>query len=208
MEQTRDDAVAALREHLAWLRRSGAAFDAGDESEAKRIAVAIRGLVHDKGSSHSILWFLGVKDDLRYVDSGDPPIEPEPGRFLWHMGFGLVGVTAVDGVMKYVAPLGGRSRLEAAEFLTWWRRSIFENPGITFSREDLVLHLANQEGGAHFDARLREPYGGLARGNALGYTFGDSDGTERPAPSPVPANVRQIGWELQTTIEEQLPDLL
>lgn len=30
----------------------------------------------------------------------------------------------------------------------------------------------------------------------------------QPAKSPVPANVRQIAWELQTTIEEQLADLL
>jgi hypothetical protein len=55
MQQSRDDAVEALREQLGFLRRSGEAFDAGDTSEAKRVAVAVRVLVWDKGRNRSVL---------------------------------------------------------------------------------------------------------------------------------------------------------
>jgi hypothetical protein len=46
------------------IQSSGAAFDAGQTSEAKRLSTAIRILVHDTGVSKSLLGQLGVKDAL------------------------------------------------------------------------------------------------------------------------------------------------
>lgn len=60
--------------------------------------------------------------------------------------------------------------------------------------------VANKEGGAHVDPELGEAYVELTRLNSLGWGF-VIDGVEHDAGSPVPVNVRQIAWELQTTIE-------
>lgn len=210
VRQTREDATAALRANLGFLRRSGEAFDDGEVSEAMRIAVTIRVLVHETRRSHSILGILGVKDRLRLIDTADRPPTPDAeGVLHWSMGFGLAAVTIVDGALQYIAPLDGRPRLEPALFEQWWERPIVADMAQNaFSRSDMVLHLANQEGGAHYDEELRQPYADLAKSNSLGYYFSDAAGDAQPAGSPVPANVRQIGWELQTTIEEQLTHLL
>ena len=50
-------------------------------------------------------------------------------------------------------------------------------------------------------------YGRLARSNSLGLAFGRGD-EWITAGSPVPVNVRQIGWEIETTIEQQLGHLI
>ena len=44
-----------LHEQLAFLESSAAAFDAGMDGEAKRLAVALRVLLHDTKNSHSLL---------------------------------------------------------------------------------------------------------------------------------------------------------
>jgi hypothetical protein len=60
-DQTREDLVAHLREQYGFLAVSCELFDQGNEAEAKRIAVAIRTLVHDTPASHSLLEQLGYK---------------------------------------------------------------------------------------------------------------------------------------------------
>src|SRR4051794_39690166 len=67
----RDDAELRrkLAEQLDFLRRSVDLFDAGHESEAIRLAVPIRVLVHDTGKSTSLLQLLGVKDTQRFHDT-------------------------------------------------------------------------------------------------------------------------------------------
>jgi hypothetical protein len=71
----------------------------------------------------------------------------------------------------------------------------------------LVLGLAHTDGGAHVDPELEEAYAELSRDNSLGLTFYQND--ERlPDTSPVPANVRQIAFEVEKTILEQLEDVL
>jgi peptide subunit release factor RF-3 len=50
---TRQDLIRQLRDQVAFLRASGASFDAGMESEAKRLATTIRVLIHDTARSQS-----------------------------------------------------------------------------------------------------------------------------------------------------------
>jgi hypothetical protein len=210
VRQSHDDAIRALQANVRFLRRSGEAFDAGDEAEAGRVALAVRVLVWDKGQNKSLLGILGHKDSLEYVDTANEPIEKRPGILTWPTQWGLAGFTALPGGgAGWEASLEGRPRLEPARFSTWWERPLITDPeGNEFSREDLVLFLVHKEGAAHFEPVLPAPYGELVRLNSLGYSFSDAEGEMRPAGSLVPANVRQIGWELQTTIEEQLADLL
>lgn len=61
-------------------------LDAGDLSEAKRIAVAVRNLVHDTSTSTSILSTLNLKSELRFVDTSLEPPVAEPGVLTWTIG--------------------------------------------------------------------------------------------------------------------------
>ena len=85
-----------LAEELRFLASSGRAFDQGELSESKRIALVIRVLVHDTGASHSLLAQLGIKDTLAWADSA-PVIDNDPnivGRSpgLTSMGIGAEGI--------------------------------------------------------------------------------------------------------------------
>ena len=192
-----------LFEQLDFLRSSIEAYDAGKEHEAKRLSVPIRTLVHSTGRSTSLLHHLGVQDRLGWVDRGAP--EPPPGARV--ISFGLcvvrmrfdIGETFYEPALKELAP----DRFHPpVSFEDWWRRVILQDQrGNGFSRADLVLALANQDGGAHIDAALDEKYRQLARENSIGFTQGQN---QPIANSIVHASVRHIAGEFVQTIESSL----
>lgn len=55
----RRDLAVKLREQLEFIERSCSAYDEGHRSEAIRIAVAIRVLLHDSRTSTSLMKHLG-----------------------------------------------------------------------------------------------------------------------------------------------------
>src|SRR5215213_9256029 len=61
--------LSYLREQVRFLRSSAKAYDDGDEAEERRLATAIRVLVHDTGQSHSLLGQLGLKERLHWTDT-------------------------------------------------------------------------------------------------------------------------------------------
>lgn len=76
-----------------------------------------------------------------------------------------------------------------------------DKAGNTFSRRDIVLAVANQDGGAHVDPELDEDYAALSKDNTLGWHF-SVGGTETEFPdNPVPASIRQIAHEVLVTLE-------
>lgn len=91
-----------LHEQRGFLEVSAASYDNGIESEAKRLAVAIRVLVYDRGRSKSLLTHLGVKAHLGFSDTalGVPP----PGVVIVHAGL-CKATTTVGG------PRSGRASL-------------------------------------------------------------------------------------------------
>jgi hypothetical protein len=60
--QSPDQLRAQLKDQLAFIARSANAFDAGATEEAKRIATAVRVLVHDTKASISLLRQLSLKE--------------------------------------------------------------------------------------------------------------------------------------------------
>jgi hypothetical protein len=74
--------------------------------------------------------------------------------------------------------------------------------------------MANKAGGAHVDPEIKSRCVALTRLNSLEWGYGPSYVTVDPGPNdqpmgnPVPANVRQIAYEVETAITEQLGHLL
>jgi hypothetical protein len=93
-------------------------------------------------------------------------------------------------------------------FADWWSQSVVKDDrGEGFSRRKLVLALANKDGGVHVDPEVDRAYADLSRNNSLGWII-RADGVESPMRSPVPASVRQIGFELEYSLATQLPTVL
>lgn len=129
---------------------------------------------------------------------------PEPPPGVQVIGFGLcvirhrfdTGVSAYEPAIRNAAP----DRLHApVSFTDWWERPILsDQQDHKFSRRDLVLAVANKDGGAHIDAELDERYRALSLENSLGMT----QEPDRPiANSVVLASVRQIAEELLQTLD-------
>lgn len=207
-KQSRDELVGHLREQVGFLRNFGATFDAGGESHAKPLATAIRVLVHESRGK-SLLRQLRVKDHLQFIDTTSPP--PPSGAIVIGSGLAVIrmGFGEEEGT-GYAAPLDGRTRRPVLRFRPWWSQPVLDDgEGSHFNRRDLVLGLAHKDGGAHVDLDLERAYAALSRSNSLGWEFGAGDGDDwTPAGSPIPANVRQIGYELECTLTEQLAELI
>lgn len=93
-------------------------------------------------------------------------------------------------------------------FQKWWARIIFRNPeGQGMSRKDLVLAVANQDGGAHVDPTLDITYADL-REHSLRWVF-HSEATHYQVRNAELAAVRQIAHEVLKTFDpsiERHPD--
>jgi hypothetical protein len=183
-----------LAEQLRFLAASAQSYDNGFEGEAKRLAVAIRVLVHETKTSHSLLGQVGKRDAMFW----DAAVGNESGNVATYGG--LVFTQLSEGAARYVAMLDGVPTSRQVPFEDWWNASVFAAPGgISLSRKDLVLAAANQDGGAHVDPSLDEAYASLSRDNLMGAFVGER-GSERPMPGPESAAIRQIAHEVLKTV--------
>jgi len=208
--QARPDYVEHLRDQLEFLQASGAAFDSGIEGEAKRLAVVVRVLLHDTASSKSLLGQMKLKERMSYLNTAN---EYNPHNLMNHTGLVSLQVTSGGpgiGEARYVAMLGDRpGPFRMSPFSHWWAETVIKVDNETWSRKDVVLQLANKEGGAHVDEKLTQRYQSLARDNAVGFLYVGKTETgefEEPAEGdPVAASMRQIAWEMEMTLKRELP---
>ena len=122
--------------------------------------------------------------------------------------WGLVAsrLTVIEGMdvdVSWVPHLDNTfERPKHIQFTGWWKRPVAkDSSGRFWSREDLVLAVANKDGGAHVDQELPEDYSALTRGNSFGATAHLGSAVTKPAPDPVPACVRQIAYETVESLE-------
>ena len=202
-KRSRDELLELLAESRQVLERSADAFDSGYEAEAKRLAVVLRVLLHDTQASHSLLKQLGVKDRLDLLDTAEPinpqNLLPTPGLVIMR-----ATMTADGAEGQYVAPLKmerpGGSRVVG--FASWWQNAVMKVDGV-WSRKDLVLALANTEGGAHVDPGLDERYDRLAKKNGVGFVAMSTSGEKSFAGNVVAVAVRQVTHEVLETLTRE-----
>jgi hypothetical protein len=213
-----------LYEQMAFLRRSASHYDDGEFSEAKRLATTLRILLHDSSKSQSLLTQLGLKKKLRFVDTaGD--IEPNTfevlpgGRFRASISVSMPLAPITWGSwkgFKFIARLDyHRTRFRSPRFEQWWNNIVVSiPPNFQLNRRQIVLGVANQDGGAHIDASLKEQFAGIARQRfILGskkrpLSIATIQNPERKGPpNPSLPMVRQIAYEVTKTLEGRLESL-
>ena len=201
-KQSKEELRQHLAENLGFLKASAASFDAGFHGEAKRLALTIRLLVHDTEKSKSLLALLGLKSTMGFFDTAH---DVNPRNLMSHHG--LVGLRIGAGEGSYFAPLDenmpGRPN-KYVFFADWWNKVvIIDSQKSRFLRRELVLALANKDGGGHVDPALDENYANLSRNNSVGWVFLNG-ATSIPMNGVELFSVRQIAFELSASIERQL----
>jgi hypothetical protein len=198
--QTQDELQRLLKEQLQFLRTSARLYDEGEHSEAKRLAVSIRVLVHDTKKSKSLLGQLGLKSQ-DFLDTAIPRIVDSEFTYS-----GLVYTFLGTGKVEYI-PLYSATKDTSThvEFDTWWLTPIFiDDQRRTINRKELVLGAANRDGGAHVDPSLDSTYADLTRNNSLRELRFDGISWEK-MPNVESATLRQITHEILQTLEPGVP---
>jgi hypothetical protein len=197
--QTEADLLQQLEHQVAFLQGSAESYDKGVRVEAKRLATHIRTLVHDTKRSTSLLLQLRMKDG-GFLDS-----DAERPRGIISSYAGLVGIRVQPGPAEYV-PSFGTWPVRSVPFTNWWNGVIIADlQRREITRRQLILAVANEDGGAHVAPELDEIYAALSRENSMGLAH-FAEGT---APQTVQgvafASVRQIAHEVLGTLDREQP---
>jgi hypothetical protein len=142
------------------LRKSIKEFESGDLSEGIRIAIAIRVLVHETGPSKPLLAQLTHNYlQLEILDRKPKPIAAGPPGTRAAVVMSVpINVTISDRGVFFNSQLSGETYVPSV-LGRWWTRNCLVLPGLGgFTRKEIILGLANKEGGAHVDVNLPRRY--------------------------------------------------
>ena len=194
--QTQAELNTHLQERLRFLESSSGRFDAGDSAEAMELALSLRILLHDKGQSDSLLGSLNLKS-IKFYDTAFDYNSNNHASYA-----GLIAVAHVRGSEpKYIAPLDELpvKIIPQLDFDVWWNKPVFvvfiDQKTRQFTRKELILDVADQDGGAHVDQMIEKSYAELSRQNSLGWSFSTKE-KEQLLGNPVPFAIRQIAHEV------------
>jgi hypothetical protein len=199
VSQTPEELRNHLKQQMGFLVRSADSYDNGFADEAKRLAVTIRVLVHDTPKTRCL---LGQLDELNrdFLDTAAPDIEGNlmPYGALIQMAMSTSGAIYLP-LLDNPQPASASKKVP---FREWWERNIFRNKeGEVLSRKQMILSVANQDGGAHIDPSLNEAYAHLSRGSGMGWYFQSEEETHYLIRPPELAAVRQIAHEMLKSLD-------
>lgn len=160
-----------LVDQLEFLRKSSSDYDGGETREYKRLALALRVLLHSTRTSQSVVQQLNW-NNLEFF-SGSTGVHPDNEL----PDFGLVALTITDKrEWKWVPTnLGAGDQMRKVHFEQWWTGPVLKDgKNHEFSRKEIVLSVADQDGGAHVDPTLNEAYHDFSRSNSMSFHAGDS----------------------------------
>jgi hypothetical protein len=138
-----------LQRHISFIKRSCSFYDQGDKEEALRIAVSLRVLFHDTSKSTSLLKHLENKENVRILSTFGVK-NPDPLKWK---SVPVISIPFLIDVSKHsIGPLLDRSRsIDFINIDAWWSEVVMIC-GESYSRNDIILSAANQDGGAHVDS--------------------------------------------------------
>ncbi|MDD5338385.1 MAG: hypothetical protein PHG35_03115 [Dehalococcoidales bacterium] len=201
-----EEIIKSLKEQLEMLSKSCERFDRGDELEAKNIAIRLRIIWYNKGQSKGLASQLNLDEEVVdtsfcvpraiFTDKDTPSDE----KRLFTMGGRRVYSPVFDD-----GP-GGTAKVP---FFHWWNGNVIKDINKNqFTRKDVILEVADTDGGAHVDSSLVSEYYALTRNETFGVirvvpTKDPKIFTKISSPSPVAVTLRQIGHE---TLKTLVPD--
>jgi hypothetical protein len=198
-KQSPDEIMSQLTEQIGFLVSSSKSFDKGNEAEAKRLATHLRTLLFDSKYCRSLLGQLTKKDKIQFYDTA---YKYDPNNLVTSC---CLCIQAVHKGGWYYVPrnLGNTSKYQKKVFNDWWKNQVViaDKHHTRFKRRDLVLFVADKDGGCHVDPELDKEYAELSRFNSLGWE-------PKPQNRVELACIRQIAHEVLKSLSDKFPELL
>ncbi|MCL4548203.1 MAG: hypothetical protein M1495_06515 [Bacteroidetes bacterium] len=185
-----------LKRQIDFIRRSCEAYDNGYKDDALRLAVSIRVLFHDTPQSISLLNQLGVKNKIHLISTMSIEIPDIENKKEYNTIYIPIMLTS-EGVKP---PLEESDRRKLLTVDEWWDEPVMIQLN-SFSRKDIVLSAANQDGGAHVDDNPSKKTKELKEGvGTLTITIDGNSKTEKLINHHFHL-LRQLGYELLNSRE-------
>lgn len=205
IKQTEEDLKIELINQIQLLSNACKSFDEGYKIEAKNIASRIRTLLYDSRSSESVLIQLKKKHILFYNTALDYDSR-NPFSYM-----GLIKIIRRPEGDEFFAPLDGdQSRYlnGKIDFDSWWNKlTVLEDSNKNrFTREDLILKVANKDGGSHVDPYLDKDYVNLTRKESIGWRYANNTGEGYIMGAEL-ASLRQIAHEVLKSLKDAFPEI-
>lgn len=207
-DRTIDDLNNELMTQLDFLLKSCYAFDHGDYSEAKRISSTLRTLLKDKGSSISLLGQLNQKNEFySYTYKVRSEISVQQNYLVCSLENPVH-----QYLPNFISEVIQKSLLT---FKDWWEQVVISDMRANeFTREKIILSVAEQDGGSHVDPSINDDYFKLTRENSQMVFFATGDFSQgfpavfpkdmlKPMMPPVWHTIRQIAHEVLITIGKE-----
>ncbi len=192
------DIVNEFGEQLELLIHARHSFDIGLQPIGKHIALSLRKLLHHHGQSKAVLEQLGIRSK-RFLDTAG---DLNPKNLLTDNPLCAMRIGCGQDQYLPTCAVGGSPIPDRwLPFEKWWNNSVIkDNKGRFFNRRELILHVADTDGGAHVDPELDEQYMDFSRKNSLGWIIDDGN-IKKPFPPPTMACIRQIAHETLETLK-------
>lgn len=191
-KQTKEDLLDHFNDHINFIRSSCMLYDNGLYHESKRIATSLRVLFHNTRYSNSLLNQLNYADTFLLWSSAGLYT---PSNLL--TSWTLLSLRIDYNGIQYNPILN--TNFQRSFYLNiddWWNEIIFDDKMFFISRRDVILSVANQDGGAHVDPILNESYSNITKRNSLGYYQVSNAVKTSPINNPAYASIRQIAHEV------------
>lgn len=219
IKKTRDDFERDLKVKIRNLVDLSKIYDGGNEAIALDMTVAIMSLVYDtKNNPNSLLkrlnkkiLFFGTSNDISYI-----PNNSKWKTRLVKLTYHLPSVFSCSqptfnrpaSVWEEFQPHldKGPKLVKKVNFYEWWDKSIvlWDESNRSTTRKELILQIANKDGGRHFDKEMnrkiyemvRLPHSGKIQNGFYWYY----------ANTPAYATIRQITHEVLMTLKAEYPE--
>lgn len=201
IKRTKADLRAALTEQVGLLMAYCKHFDAGDAKFVKPMATAVRVLLHHHGNSKSVLQELGLRSGRFYTVA--PPISSTNLLSECNLVIMKLGRAGAVYLPQLEFMPGFKNR---KPFPEWWASPVAKDQNkITLSRMDIVLAVANTDGGSHIDPGFTPLYHRFRTGEFLEWKCGIEGEEGVWIASPQFACIRAIAHELLLSLNEYAP---
>lgn len=164
------------------------------------MATSARILLHDTKVSSSLLGQLAHKNTVQFIWRALPY---NPNHVMPYHG--LLDIQMRNPPV-YLPKMETQESIRM-RFETWWNQPVLKDADDSlYTRKDLVLFVADNDGGAHVDPGMDAAYQLLSRANRVGWEVAIGGVKFSWCENPVLPSLRQIGLELSETLNS-LPEV-
>ena len=192
----RKEVCELLKEQLHRLSQQAIIYDTGDYSIAKEMVVKLRVIFHNTNNSKSLVRQLGFHKK-KYLDTGKKYDATNYATF-----HGLLQIH-LDTNRAELKPRLNIHEGRYVNLENWWglKKIIVDKNKKAFTRKEIVLEVANKDGGAHVDPEINIDYDELSRNNSINWEV-KKNGELSEINNPVFPSIRQIVYETIESFKE------